>query len=245
MDWQDTGIVLSVRRHGESAAVVSLMTRAHGRHGGLVRGAKSPGNRGMLQPGNLVQAAWRARLADHLGTYTLEPLAMRAAPLLDDPGRLAALASACALVDTVLPERQAAEDVFDLLADLTAGLAGEGWAGLYARWEFAMLSALGYGLDLSHCAATGVTDDLVYVSPKSGRAVSASAGAPYRERLLPLPAFLKSSEAAPELAAVADALRLTGYFLARHGLEGEGRTGPARLPDARERLIGYLLRASA
>ncbi len=236
MDWQDTGIVLSVRRHGESSAIVSLLTRENGRHAGMVQGAKSAANRGVLQQGNLVQAHWRARLADHLGTFKLEPLAARAAPLLTHPGKLAALTSACAICELALPERENATDMFDLLADLTAGLVQDDWAVLYAHWELAVLTVMAFRLDLSHCAATGVTEDLVYVSPRTGRAVSSAAGQPYHDRLFPLPAFLRESGAPRDNAELIAALRLTGHFLGQHVIDPTRH----RLPDPRERLVTYL-----
>ena len=231
MDWTDDGIVLSVRKHGESSVVLHLLTQERGRHAGLVRGGNSTRLRGVLQPGNLVRAAWRARLEEHLGTYTVELLAGHAARLLDDPGRLAALISACTLVDAALPEREPHADLYASLGALLPGLAGEEWGETYVRWELSLLASLGFGLDLSRCAATGARADLVYVSPKSGRAVSAAAGAAWREKLLALPAFLAGAGAV-DAASLVDGLRLTGYFLDRHVLSPHGAT----LPDARYRL---------
>lgn len=234
MEWRDDAVVLGSRKHGESSAIVSLLTRAHGRHAGLVRGARSTRLRGVLQAGNLVRADWRARLPEHLGTLSVELLTARTAPLLIHPGRLAALTSACALVENAAPERQPAPEIFDLMDSLTQALADEAWLEVYVKWELALLSALGFGLDLSACAATGVTEDLIYVSPKSGRAVSREGGALYKDRLLPLPAFLMSDTAGPPgQDAVFDALRLTGFFLRRHVTEPAG----GQMPDARERLL--------
>src|SRR5882672_2608320 len=190
MDWRDTGFVLTARRHGESALIVELLTETHGRHAGLVRGGQSPKRRALLQPGNLVAASWRGRLAEHLGAFEIELLRPHAAGLIDDPDRLAALSSAAALLALAVPEREPHGDVFAGLGHLIAALDSADWAARYVAWECALLAALGFGLDLTACAATGVNDDLAYVSPRSGRAVSRSAGAPYHGKLLPLPGFL-------------------------------------------------------
>jgi len=266
MEWQDNGIVLSVRGHGESSAIVSLLTREHGRHAGLVRGARSRRSAGLFEPGNTVHAVWRARLADHLGTMTCEATLFRAATLLDDADRLTALAAACAVLESALPERLPCPDLFDDATILLDSLGGPHWAATYVVWESRLLAELGFGLDLERCAASGVADDLVWVSPKTGRAVSRGAGAVYAAKLLPLPSFLKSGGPAlksggpasgtipeqsdvppvPESEILAG-LRLTGYFLARRVLAesaGAGYSGavsatPRRVPDlpgARQRL---------
>lgn len=232
MDWRDDGIVLSLRKHGESSVVVHLLTREHGRHAGLVRGGNSKKQRGVLQPGNEVHANWRARLEEHLGGYTIELLDGHAARVLSDPGRLAAMSSACALVDDCLQEREPHPDLFASLKALLTVLTEEEWSATYVAWELSLLAELGFGLDLSQCAATGATDDLIYVSPKSGRAVSAEAGAEYREKLLPLPQFL-IGRGASENMALADGLKLTGYFLDRYMLGPHGKL----LPDVRARLV--------
>lgn len=232
MEWVDDGIILSARQHGESAAIVSLLTPAHGRHGGLVRGGARPAQRGTLSPGNRVHARWRGRLDEHLGTYTCEPVDLAGARLLDRPGPLAALASACALADATLQEREPHAAVYAATSALLDALAAEAWAAAYVRWEVALLGRLGFGLDLSACAATGRNDQLAYVSPRSGRAVSLSAGAPYRDRLLALPAFLLDDTAVMAAPAeVAAGLSLTGFFLARYVL-----APPLSLPPARTRL---------
>ena len=232
MQWSDEGFVLSVRRHGETSAIVNLLTHDHGRHVGLVRGGASSRQRGTLQSGNLVAATWRARLEEHLGTYTIEPIHAVAAGLLDKPGPLAALISVCALVEASLPERERHSQLFDDMSSLLSSLDGPEWRAAYARWELSLLTEVGFGLDLSACAATGVNDDLIYVSPKSGRAVSASAGEPYRDRLLPLPRFLLGESATTPEDLVAG-LHLTGYFIDRHILAPHGRA----MPDARTRLV--------
>jgi DNA repair protein RecO (recombination protein O) len=229
MEWSDEAIVLSARRHGESSAIVTLMTREHGRHAGLVRGGK----RAIVQPGNRVHAHWRARLAEHLGTFRCELTHAFAATLMDDPARLSGLSAACAMVEATMPERQQNEAVFDGLGAFLVALEGEAWPRAYVEWELGLLAEIGFGLDLSQCAATGGNDRLVYVSPKSGRAVSASAGEPYKDKLLALPAFLLPGGGPPSPAEVADGFRLTGYFLGRHVLDGG-------LPAARRRLEARL-----
>jgi len=247
IEWSDEGIVLSARRHGESAAIVSLLTRGHGRHVGLVRGGAGRRARGLYEPGNRVTAAWRARLAEHLGHYACELAESRAAHLLDDAARLAGLAAATALVDAALPEREPHARLFEGLDGFIARLCdGAGWPAAYVRLELDLLADLGFGLDLGRCAVTGGGDDLAYVSPKSGRAVSAAAAAPYRDRLLPLPRFLSSPiEAAPTPDILAG-LRLTGFFLEQHAFAHRPpASGRGPLPAARDRLIDRLQRAAA
>ena len=237
MDWRDTGFVLTARRHGESALIVEVLTEAHGRHAGLVRGGQSPKRRALLQPGNLVAVHWRGRLPEHLGAFEVELLRPHAAGLIDDPDRLAALSAAAALIALALPEREPHGDIFQDFGRLIAALDSTAWAADYVAWECALLAALGFGLDLTSCAATGVNDDLAYVSPRSGRAVSRSAGEPYHDKLLPLPGFLwRNARAEP--ADLISGLVLTGYFLRHHLLEPQGRA----LPEARGRLADRLRR---
>lgn len=237
MDWIDDGIVLSARKHGETSAVASLLTRSHGRHAGLVRGGAGSRARGLYQPGNLLRASWRARLSEHLGNYSCELVRAHAAAVLDEPLPLLALGAATAMVDSALPEREPHAALFESLLALIEGLGREGWAARYVRWELAFLAELGFGLDLSSCAATGTNDGLAWVSPKSGRAVSAAAGAPWRDRLLTLPPFLlDDAESSPPSGDIAAGLRLTGYFLASHVFDPERRG----LPAVRERLLAGL-----
>jgi DNA repair protein RecO (recombination protein O) len=236
MQWADDGFVIAVRRHGESGAIVELLTRGHGRHLGLVRGGQSPKRRSVLQPGNEVVAAWRGRLSEHLGTVTCELLRSHAARFLDDPDRLAALASATALLAVALPEREPHADVFAAFALLLEALdSAIDWPVRYVGWECGLLAALGFGLDLTRCAATGRTSDLAYVSPRTGRAVSREAGRPYRDKLLPLPAFL-CHETATEESDIGLGLALTEHFLQRHLLQPQGRS----LPAARARLAARM-----
>ena len=241
MEWSDEGIVLATRSLGETSVVLSLLTRAHGRHSGLVRGGGGRRTRGLLQPGNRLAARWRARLADHLGTMSCEPGRVLASAAMADRGRLAAIAAACAVAETALPEREPLPAVFESLAGLIAAIETDaGWPGGYVRWELDLLTELGFGLDLGRCAATGTTDDLAYVSPRSGRAVSAAAGAPWKDRLLPLPEFLVDASAPAGGEAVASGLAVTGHFLLRHVYAEQGRAPPA----ARARLAEEIARTA-
>ncbi len=236
MEWIDEGIVLSARPHGESAAVAALMTRVHGRHVGLVQGGRSSRLRAALEPGTLVSVRWRARLPEHLGAYTVEPVRGYAAAFLDDPLRLGGLASACALVDAALPEREPHPAMVDGMLALFGLLDAPAWAEAYVRWEIGVLAELGFALDLDRCALTGANDYLAFVSPRTGRAVSAAAAEPYRERLLALPGFLVGRGGGGAVE-VGQGLALTAHFLERHVLAGP-------LPAARVRFqerIGNVL----
>ena len=241
MEWRDVGFVLSARRHGESGLIVELLTSEHGRHAGLVRGGQTPRRRALLQPGNSVTASWRGRLPEHLGTLDCELLQAHAAPLLDDPDRLAALTAAVALLLAALPEREPQADLHAEFAALLAALdSGRAWAPAYVVWECHLLAALGFGLDLVRCAVTGSNADLAYVSPRTGRAVSRETGAPYHDKLLPLPAFLWR-DAVPQPLDIVAGLQLTGHFLRHHLLAPHG----ADLPEARVRLVERMRRAAA
>lgn len=236
MDWADEGIVLAVRRHGETDAVLHVLTFEHGRHAGLVKGGLGRQARPLLQPGNVLEIEWRARLAEHLGAFRIEPKRLLAGQLLDDPLRLAAMASACALLEAALPERDPHPQLYAALLTWLDRLAGStGWAADYVRLELMLLGELGFALDLTCCAVSGASDGLAFVSPRSGRAVAAAAAAPWRDRLLPLPGFLlDGGEAVP--ADLADGLRLAGHFLGRHIFAPMDRP----LPVARERLAALL-----
>ncbi|HEY4163510.1 MAG TPA: DNA repair protein RecO C-terminal domain-containing protein [Dongiaceae bacterium] len=308
MDFTDDAIVLSIRRHGESDAILSALTRQNGRHLGLVKAGASRRQRAVLEIGNRLKVHWRARLAEQLGNFQVELVTSVSSGLFDDPLRLAALASACAVADIVLPEREPHEDVFTATTELIAAIVGgapleratptppspnlgegeesearrpaaserephalqspppswgrapsanadlvgvEGvagsedasdsadtpWPAAYVRWELDLLASLGFGLDLSHCAATGETRDLAYVSPKTGRAVGREAGRPYVDRLLVLPPFLTAADGAPDIADLMAGLRLTGYFLDRHVLHGPNTD---RRLEARARFVERL-----
>jgi DNA repair protein RecO (recombination protein O) len=240
MEWIDEGIVLGTRRHGEGNAILELMTRAHGRHLGLVRGGAGTRLRPLLQPGNSVSAVWRARLDEHLGNYTVEGLRMRAALLLAHSHAvfgIAHLAGLCRL----LPERDPHPAAHDVLAEILDAIDDPlVVAARIARFELGLLLELGFGLDLAVCAASGRRNDLVYVSPKSGRALSRDAGAPWRDRLLRLPAFLASGDGflRPTRDDLADGFALTGYFLTRHVYGARGMNPP----PARDSFIASILR---
>lgn len=241
MQWEDEGIVLATRRHGEGAFIVHLLTRGHGRHAGLVRGGQGRELRTVYQIGNRVAAVWRARLAEHLGTLGGELLHAHAARFMDDAARLACLAAAAGLADAALPEREPHPQAFAGLSALLESLdADHGWAVGYVEWEMMLLAELGFGLDLSRCAATGGTADLVYVSPRSGQAVSAAAGEPYRDKLLRLPHFLlvRAEQNTPSPQDVLDGIALTEHFLERRVFEPHGR----KMPPARTRFVDVLRR---
>ncbi len=236
MDWESEGYVLSVKKHGETSAIIDVFTPDRGRHLGLVRGGVSRRIRPILQPGNKVKVAWRGRLSEHLGAFTVEALSARAAALMDDRLSLAGLNSICAVARECLPEREPHNDVYSALEVLIDNLHNPDiWPALYVKWEAGLLTAMGYGLDLKSCAATGVNDNLTHVSPRSGRAVSASAAEPYKDKLLALPAFLLGQPYAP-LEDVTKGLALTGYFLETRVQWGVNKT----LPDARARMIKSL-----
>ena len=235
IEWRDEGIVLAARPHGETAVILELLTRAHGRHLGIVHGGISRRKAPMLQPGNQLDAVWRARIEDHMGTWSVELRRSRAASLLADPLRLAALSSCCALASFALPEREALPDFQDRTEQLCDALAeGPGWLTDYVAWEMALLDVAGFRLDLSVCAVTGRADDLAFVSPRSGRAVSSGGAGTWAGRLLPLPAMLL--DGTPTIEGVVEALAVTGHFL-------ENRLAPAMgrpLPAARGRLLQAL-----
>ena len=221
MEWTDNGIVLGTRRHGEANAILEVMTRDRGRHLGLVRGGGGSRLRPLLQPGNSVRVVWRARLDEHLGHYAVEPLRLHGASQLASAHVVYGVMHLCALC-RLLPERDPHPDVYDRLADILDRLDDPlAAATQLVRFELQMLTELGFGLDLTSCAATGARSELDYVSPKSGRAVSRGAGAPWQDRLLRLPAFLSGS-VTPSLDDIADGFALTGFFLARHVLEPRG-----------------------
>jgi DNA repair protein RecO (recombination protein O) len=238
MQWSDDGFVLGIRRHGEANAILELMTREHGRHLGLVRGGAGSRMRPVLQPANAVRAHWRARLDDHLGSFTIEPISLRAGSLFSDSHAVFAVTHLAALA-RLLPERDPHEIIFDSLEMITTHVHDPALcAALIVRFELLMLSELGFGLDLETCASTGSDTDLIYVSPKSGRAVSRDAGGPWRDRLLSLPAFVMGDVEQVGAKDIADGFALTAFFLARHVLEPRGIT----LPDARAHFINAVCR---
>ncbi|MEP4111976.1 MAG: DNA repair protein RecO [Nitratireductor sp.] len=227
MEWRDEGIIIGSRRHGETSLILEVMTRAHGRHLGLVRGGRSRKQQPVLQAGNRVELAWRARLDEHLGTYQVEALELNAARLLSGACAVYGLQTLSAHL-RLLPERDPHPRLFETFAVILQHLDDETLAAeLIVRFELLILDELGFGLDLSRCAATGSAEQLVFVSPKSGRAVSRLAGQPYADRLLPLPAFLHGRAGlGGDLDAVGAAFRLTGYFFTRHVYEPRGIEPP-------------------
>jgi DNA repair protein RecO (recombination protein O) len=237
MEWRDEGVILSTRRHGETNAIAEILTAGRGRCLGLVRGGRSRQQRPVLQPGNIVAAHWRARLEDHLGIFVLEPMALNAGRILDDPFKLAGLSTLMALAQ-VLPEREPHPRIYEAMRLVLDAIQDDTvWPALLVRWEFGLLGEMGFGLDLSRCAATGTRDDLCYVSPKTGRAVSRVAGEAYRDRLLPLPPFLLGSQAgSPSCRDIAEGLRLTGHFLDRHIFEARGLA----VPEQRQWIVARL-----
>jgi len=239
MNWQDDGIILGARSFGENSAIADLMTREHGRHPGLIRGAKSKSMRGLLQPGNIVRADWRARLDEHLGAYKLEFLKAISGPAMANRRQLAALNALIAIAQACLPERVVYTGVYDGMVVLLEQLEDqENWPQLLVRWELGVLAELGFGLDLAKCTATGTLDDLIYVSPRTGRAVSAEAGAPYKDKLMTLPQFLLGSQAGrASKDELAIGFQLTAHFLERHLLEPYNK----KLPIARARYVEQIL----
>jgi DNA repair protein RecO (recombination protein O) len=239
MQWTDDAIVLGIRRHGEANAIAELFTREHGRHLGLVRGGFGSRLKPALQPGNSVSARWRARLDEHLGNYTIEPLKTRTASVFATSHALFGVTHLASLA-RLLPERDPHGALYEELESILDALDDAARiAPRVARFEMQMLTELGFGLDLASCAATGDTAELIYVSPKSGRAVSREAGGPWADKLLRLPAFLNDDEAAAAPAEVADAFELTGHFLTRLVLEPRGLA----LSDARAHFIVAIGRA--
>ena len=241
MEWRDEGLVIGLKRHGEAAVIVEAMTRGHGRHLGLVRGGRSLKTAATLQPGNSLGLVWRARLDEHLGAFAVEPLTLRAARLMGSAMALSGLSYLGALI-RLLPEREPNAGLFEALQTIADRLDDASLApALVARFEARLLAETGFALDLSQCAATGARENLIYVSPKTGRAVSAGAGAPWADRLLPLPAFfLVPSDAAPTGADVDQAFRLTGHFLRRNLFQPRGLD----LPDSRRAFLAAAGRAT-
>jgi DNA repair protein RecO (recombination protein O) len=240
MHWTDDGLVLGVRRHGESSVILELMTRAQGRHLGLVHGGRSKRLQPFLQPGNTVHATWRARLDEHLGTYAVEGGELRSARFIGSPLALYGVGAMAALL-RLLPERDPHPALYDTTMVLVEHLDGQDLApALFARFEVAVLAEFGFGLDLAACAATGQQNDLAYVSPKSGRAVSAGAGEPYKDRLLALPAFLRSEAIVdpPSPDEIKAGFALTEFFLRLRVFEPRGLD----LPEERARFVALATR---
>lgn len=238
MEWRDEGVLLSMRTHGESAAIIEVFTAAHGRHSGVVRGGASRKVAPILQPGAQLAVEWRARLDDHIGTYTVEPLRSRAG-VLGDRLALAGLNAVCALIHVALPEREPHAALWRATVGLLDALqSAPDWPADYLRWEMRLLEELGFGLDLTRCAVTGARDGLDFVSPRTGRAVSRAGAGDWADRLFPLPACLMGQGPA-DPRQMAEGLAITGHFLNR---ELAPVLGGRPLPEARARLIDLLAR---
>lgn len=240
MEWRDEGLIIGLRRHGETSLIVELMTRSHGRHLGIVKGGRSKRMQPLMQQGNSVEAVWRARLEEHLGLWQLDVLEARASAIMESGLALNGIGLLAELL-RLLPERDPHAGLYEMALAVTGQfgqplLAGE----LMVRFELALLAELGFGVDLSACAATGRCDDLIYVSPKSARAVSADAGRPYADRLLLLPAFLLASPgSAREWSALEAGFAMTGHFLRREVFEARHMAAP----DCRRAFIAAVQRA--
>ena len=237
MEWEDDAYVLSARAHGESGAIVDLLTAEHGRYAAHVAGGASRKLKPILQPGSRVIVRYRSRVSEQLGSALLEPVGEGPAALFDDPTALAGLSAAASVAAGALPEREAHPGVFFGLEALILALAHpEVWPAVYVRFEAGLLQDLGFGLDLSRCAATGSTDDLVYVSPRTGRAVSRAAGEPYKDKMLKLPPFLLGAQAGLSEGDVDLGLILTAHFLEQFVFSPLNRP----LPPARVWLVDRL-----
>lgn len=241
MEWSDDGIILRVTRHGESDVVLDALTPSNGRWCGYVKGGAGRRKRGELQVGNSVYLVWRSRIEENLGRFTTELTHSPLGIVMQEPFRLAAMTAACATLGSCLSEREPHPEIYHAFKALMTlledeGCTAEGAAMALVKLELGLLSELGFGLDLSECAATGVRTNLTYVSPKSARAICAEAGKPYHDKMLILPAFLLDSEAACTVQDITAGLALTGYFLHRNiwHVQGQG------IPPARGRFIGYL-----
>lgn len=242
MEWRDQGILLSARRHGETSSIIEMFTPAHGRHLGVVRGGTSRKIAPILQPGAQLDVAWRARLEDHIGSFTVEPVRSRAAVVMADRLALAGLNAVTGLLSFCLPEREVhtalyarTETLLDLLGQ------SEVWPLAYLQWEVGLLEDMGYALDLSACAVTGAAEGLCYVSPKSGRAVSAQGAGDWADRLLPLPDVLRGQGEAAD-AEILQAFQTTGYFLDAHLARD---LGGKPLPEARARFVAAFRRRAS
>jgi len=238
MEWREEGVLLSVRRHGEHAAIVEVFTAEQGLHAGVVRGGASRKMAPVLQPGAQLDLSWRARLSDHLGAFSVEPVRSRAAQVMGDRQALAGLNAICGLLCFALAERDPHPQLYAQTLNLFDRLGADpAWPLAYMFWEMALLETLGFGLDLDTCAVTGVTQGLKYVSPKSGRAVSEQGAGEWADRLLPLPAALRGLIGSTALDEVPAGLRTTGYFLEKWMAPALGN---APLPAARQRLLDVL-----
>lgn len=239
MEWRDQGILLSARRHGETSAIIEVFTPQHGRHAGVVRGGTSRKIAPILQPGAQVDVAWRARLEDHIGAFTVEPVRSRAVSAMQDRLSLAGLNAVTALLSFCLPEREPHAPLYhrtQALLDLLDH--GDLWPLAYLRWEQSLLEEMGYGLELGICAVTGATEGLAFVSPRTGRAVTREGAGAWVSKMLPLPPVMQGQGDAPD-AEIAQAFKTTGYFLEQHLARD---LGGKPLPEARARFVDAFTR---
>ncbi len=247
MQWTDEAVILGVRRHGENSVIAEVMTHAHGRHLGLVRSGRSKTMQPVLQPGNRVEATWRARLDEHLGEFRMEPVRLRAGELMESACAVYGVQAMAALL-RLLPERDPHPHLFETLNIILDNMTRPADGGeLFVRFELAVLDDLGFGLDLTACAATGTRENLTFVSPKSGRAVCHAAGLPWADKMLALPLFLAGpilpgqGQKAATFESLSQGFELTGFFLQRHVYEPRGLT----MPDARHGFVQAALKALA
>ena len=228
MEFHEEAFVLSARTHGDTGVVVDLLTETHGRHAAYVAGGASRRMKPFLQPGARVIADYRARTSDHLGTARLEPVGEGPSALFDDGLALAGLAAAAAVAQGALPEREPHPGAFLAFEALMAAFQIPAvWPAIFVRFEAGLLEDLGFGLDLSRCAVTGSMDDLIWVSPRTGRAVSREAGAPYADKLLTLPPFMLGAQAGLSDGDVRSGLDLTGHFLEQFVFHPQNKPIPA------------------
>ena len=240
MKWEDEGILLSSRRHGEHNAIIEVLTPGHGRHAGLVKYAYSQKNVNLLEPGMQLNLVWNARLQEQLGVFSIDKVKSRTSALIKSKQILLAFNSIISLLLLSLPDREPFKKIYETTVDLIDSMQDDNcWLSSYVRWELFMLAELGFGLDLSKCAVTGKNVDLIYVSPKTGRAVSAGAGRKWDNKLLRLPKFLTESEDLIETdtALISSGMILTGYFYEKWALKALEKKS---LPAARQRFFTSL-----
>tara|TARA_B100000767_G_scaffold47941_1_gene42766 strand:+ start:28 stop:762 length:735 start_codon:yes stop_codon:yes gene_type:complete len=238
IEWRDEGVLLAVRKHGENAVIIDVLTQSHGRHAGVVRGGAGRKQAPVLQPGAQLDLVWKARLEEHLGSFTVEPLRSRAAQVMTDPLALAGLSSTVGLLCFSLPEREIYPNLYTISVNLLDLMCvTDAWPLAYLQWEIQLLEMLGFGLDLSRCAVSGGIDDLTYISPKTGRAVAAHHAGEWKTRLLPLVPCMKG-EGNAENNEISEGLRTTGHFLEKWLAPS---LGDRPLPVARQRLVDRLI----
>jgi len=239
MEWEDTGIVLSVRKYGETSAIASIFTSSHGRYLGLVKGGVSKAQTSVLQKGNFLAIKWRARLEEHLGTFSCNLLQSNTIKFMDDVLKISTLNSACSIVDLALPEREQYQELYLRFFSLIDNLSESRFIVNYILWEIDLLQSLGFGLDLSRCCVSGKKEDLSYLSPKTGRAVSGKKGKPYHDRLFSLPSFLvnRTNFDSISLSEIKNAINITTYFLGRHVFSADKKE-----PWDRKQLVDRLIK---